>query len=485
MTTISKVQPDFEQLVESLRNKLSTYNTWVDMLPTAVGTTLLDIAAGTQVTSQYYLDVNLRESFLPLAVRDSSIFAGTRMLGVNIARKVPASFTAEIVNNGFTTHYIQPFSVFDTGNGLCYTRAQYVIPPGSSIANVNLYLGEPKEKIFPLDSVANLALKEFYLGVPGFVVSTADIIVFTRNRNSGQIRMWTKTDKAIFEHTADDFVYFESTSRDGDVSLFFGDGTFGRALTQEEDLVVQYVETTGAAGNNGLPGVRFRSTVNSQIEGESLTPMAGGADEKSAIYYKQFAPHMHRTKRRSISGPDIRGTLMEFPGVADAAIFGQRHIAPNDSRWQNVIRICVLPENQDDFGGANPHPKSAAWQQIIDELTPRVHYAYRDNIQAWNPKKLFVDVRVRIALMPGALEGEIQIAAMEAILKLFQKKPGILGRRLSKSDIDHTLRKIVGVDYVIVDSPIVEIVPEDNSEYVVLNGAPDIKTFYSERALSV
>lgn len=483
MTQISKVVPDFQQLFDALRLRLEQNPSWRDTLPTSLGTTILDLFAGSAVSNQYYLDVNLREAFLPTAVRDSSIFSGTRMLGVSIARKVCASLTVELTNYGLTTAYIPMRTMFDVGGVRAFTRAQYVIPPGQTISTVDMYIGEPKEKTFRLDSIANLALKEFYLGVPGFVVSSADLTVFTRNINSGQVTEWASTDKAIFEHTPDDFVYYESTGRDGDVSLFFGDGTFGRRLSQDQDLVVQYVETNGAEGNKGLPGISVRSLSNTDVKGVTLTAIAGGADEKNALYYKMFSSNMHRTKRRSISKPDIRGTMMGYPGIADVSLFGQRDIAPNDDRWKNMIRMCVLPENQDDLGGANPNPKSAAWEQLKEFILPQLHGLME--IQTWNPQKLFVRVRARVALKPSAVEGEVKIAALEAILKLFQKKPGILGRRLSQSDISDALRKIVGVDYVVIESPIEEIIPSDATYYVVLDGIPEILTFYSERSLSV
>lgn len=482
MTTISKVTPDFELLFKELQSKLNTYGTWVDLLPTSVGTTLLDIVAGSNVTHQYYMDVNLRESFLPTAVRDSSIFSGTRMLGVDIARKVGASCTVELSNYSTQTRFLPPMTKFIIGNQKGFLRDQYVIPPGQTI-NVDMYVGEPQEKVFSLNSYSNLALREFVLDAPGFVVSNSDIIVFTRNTDSGQVTEWSRTENAIFESGPDDTVYFESTTRTGDVSFFFGDGNFGKRLASTEELVVQYITTNGSEGNNGLPGIEVKAVGDNTVRGTTISAVTGGANEKSAVYYKQFAPVMHRTKRRAISDSDIRATIMGYPGIADCSLFGQRDIAPNDLRWMNTFRACILPEEEDTFGGANPNPKSAKWNEFIAWLQPQVHKAY--DIQSWNPEKKFVDVRVRIALLRSALDGEVKIAATAEILKLFLKRPGVLGRRLSLSDISNAIKKIVGVDYVIIDSPVSEIIPQSAMEYVVLNGEPIVETFYSDRATAV
>lgn len=478
---ISNVTPDFQVLYDALRRKLEQKKTWVDMLPTSVGSTVLDLFAGSHVGNQLYLDIAFREAFLPTAVRDSSIFAGTRMLGVEIARKTCASCVIEVANHATRTKFIPPYTQFELNGRMFFNREQYMVPPGSSISNVDLFSGQVKEKQFDLSLYNDLALKEFFLGEPGFVVSAADLLVYTENADTGNITIWEPTDKAIFEHHGEETVYFESTPRDGDVSLFFGDGDNGKLLDSGSTLTVRYVVTDGSAGNNGLPGIKVRVVGDSELKGETITSIAGGANEKSALYYKMFAPNMSRTKRRAISGSDIRSTIMGYPGVADCSIMGQRDIAPSDPRWMNMLRVCVLPEEENTFGGANPNPKSARWRSFVDWLQERLHDAYE--IQTWNPTKVYVQVRVKIAIQPSAKPGEIRVVAMENILKLFQKKPGLLGRRLSQSDVSNAVKKIEGVDYVEVISPVEEITMPDNNHYTVLDGNPILDVVYSERSL--
>lgn len=478
---ISKVTPDFQELYDALRRKLEQKQTWVDMLPTTVGSTVLDLFAGSHVSNQLYLDVAFRESFLPTAVRDSSIFAGTRMLGVDIARKTCASCVAEVSNYGTRTKFLPPYSQFEVNGRPFFNREQYVIPPGSTISNINLYSGLVREKQFDLSIPSTLAFREFFLERPGFVVSAADLLVYTENANTGNVNIWTPTDKAIFEHHGEEMVYFESTTRDGDTSLFFGDGVNGKLLDASSELTIRYVVTDGSAGNNGLPGMKIRIIEDSELKGETLSAIAGGANEKSALYYKMFAPNMFRTKRRAISGNDIRSTIMGYPGVADCSIMGQRDIAPSDPRWMNMVRVCILPEEENTFGGANPNPKSARWASFVSWLQELMHHAYV--IQAWNPTKVYVQVRVKVAIRPSVQPGEIRVVAMENILKLFQKKPGLLGRRLSQSDISNAVKKIEGVDYVEVISPVEEITVPDTNYYTVLDGSPIVDVVYSERAL--
>tara|TARA_B100000700_G_scaffold101966_1_gene114991 strand:+ start:36688 stop:38157 length:1470 start_codon:yes stop_codon:yes gene_type:complete len=482
-TPISKVTPDFQLLFDALQRKLEKKRTWVDILPTSVGTTVMDMFAGAGVSNQFYLDMAFREAFLPTAVRDSSIFAGTRMMGVQISRKTCASCTVEVSNYSTRTRFLPPYSMFDLSGRTFFTREQYVVPPGQTVSNIQVYSGTVKEKSFDLTGIGDLALREFYLEEPGFVVSAEDVLVYTTDKDTGNVQVWDPTDRAIFEHGGADPVYFESTSRDGDTSFFFGDGQYGQLLDVGSVMTIRYVVTDGSGGNTGLPGIQVRVLNDSELKGESITSIAGGADEKSALYYKMFAPNMFRTKRRAISSADIRATIMSYPGVADCAALGQRDIAPSDARWMNTVRICVLPEERDKMGGANPNPKSSQWAQFREWLMPFLHDAY--DVQTWNPTKVFVKVRVKVAILPSAKDGEIRIVAMENVLKLFQKKPGILGRRLSQSDITEAIRKIEGVDYVEIESPAEDILMPDRTHYAVLDGQPVIDVVYSERALGV
>lgn len=477
---ISHVKPDYQHLFDELTRKLQDKGTWIDLLPTSVGTTMTDMVAGTTTSNQLYIEMSLRESFLPTAVRDSSIFSGTRWLGVKISRKTPAGVAATITNGYTETKFIPPYSQFDVSGRLFFNRTQLIITPGETLSSVELYQGEVKTIQFNLDNYTDLTLKEFFLGEPSFAVSAQDLLVYTTNNISGEIVEWQSTDNAVFEHGPNDNVFYDSTTGTGDVSLFFGDGTYGAALTRGNTLNVRYVTTNGASENNGMPGLAVSLAEWPEVKGNSTVSVSGGADQKSSLYYKLFAPNMFRTKKRVSSSNDYRSRTMDYPGVADVVILGQKDIAPNDNSWMNVIRICILPENADTLGGANPNPKSPQWTQYLEWLTPMQNAALQ--VQTWNPTKLFVSVRVKVAVQPHVDPAEARILIMENILKLFQKKPGSLGRRLSISDLSDA-SKIEGVDYVEILSPTEEIKPNDKLSYVVLDGAPVVDIVYSERTL--
>lgn len=476
---ITKVAPDFDLLFEALRQRLEQKQTWLDILPTNVGTTIMDMFAGAGVTSQYNIELALRESFLIRAQRPSSIYTATRNFGITIGRKVPAGTYVTLTNNGIGAVFIAPYSKFILEDMTFFNRQQIVIGTGQTVSEIPLYNGQVQTHTLDLDLISDLELYEHVLPVPNFEASEQDLLVYTQDKITAQTRFWTSTDRALWEHTPDDQVFFTSTTENGSPSFMFGDGTNGRMLERGTTLNVRYVITPGALTNSNRSGVRVIYSSNPTISGYTTTSIAGGASEKPASYYKKFAPHLFRSRKRLISEMDFKAGLITYPGVADATVMSQRDIAPNNPAWRNVVRVCVLPLNTETLGGANPNPRSAAWEQLKQWLEPKIHHSLV--IQTWNPTKVLTEIQLKVAVLPNEDPTEIKSLVTELILQLFEKKPGILGRQLTLSDITDATKSVCGVDYVEVIKPLKSIVPPDKLSYVCLQGLPVIDVVLTER----
>jgi hypothetical protein len=474
---ISKVLVDEEQIYQALANKLMSSQAWKDLMPTNTGSTIISLASAATTVNQHAIHVSLREAFLSVARRDSSIYESTRSLGVRINRKTSAAVTVSIENRLQVVKFIPAYSAFLVGGTRYFNREQLMLPPGINMSGVNLFQGEVVSKHFDIVNSSADELQTFKLGIPNFAVSNDDLLVYVEDLSTGTSEVWTRTQESLLDLSPRDKVYYEFTSGDGDVAFMFGDGEFGSKIPNNSRLHVRAVVTTGL-NSSGIAGEFVRYIPDNNISGLSTSSVIRGADQKSSLYYKLFAPVMFRSRRKAISSSEVRSHIMGYPGVADVSIFTQKDIAPNDPRWQNTMRVCILPETVDTWGGANPNPKSAAWSQFIDWLQQQSQAMAV--YQTWNPVKVFVRVEVLIAVQKSVDTEEMRILALERILKLFQRKPGILGRRLSKSDIESACR-LPGVDYIEVISPLEEIIPTDKTRYVVLDGQPIIHTVYTER----
>lgn len=476
--TISKVRPDFDLLYGELQSKLALRGTWKDTLPTSVGTTILDMFAGCGVTDQYYIEMAFREAFLALARRDSSIFAGVRWLGVQIRRNQPAGVTVNLTNNYSDTRYLSPYTQFVLDNKPYFNREQIEVIPGQPL-DVYLYQGTVKSTSFDLDTFVDRRNAIVHLGSSGFAAS--DILVYAEDKVTGNTTLWSDTEDALWDFGANDRIYYVDSTPAGDVAFTFGDGEFGALLPTSSYLRVRYVETDGAASNNGISGINGYCQSFPNIKAVSVSTVTGGANRKDALYYKLFGNRMFRSGKRWTSVADITSNLQSVPGIADVKVLGQRDIAPNDPSWMNVFRLIVLPEATDTLGGANPNPQSAAWANIRALMKGKI--ADMLDIQNWNPEKMFVVVRIKVAILQTATPDSVRLEIMERILALFEKKPGILGRRLSLYDLKEAC-KVDGVDYIQILSPVEDIVPDADYRYVALDGLPDLNIVFSERTFN-
>ena len=464
----------FEEAVAEFERMLLEDGTWADMNPTNVGSFIKRMVAGVGTAHQFNIYTAARQAFYQTAGRDSSIYALARTQGIKIQRKQSATLTAQITNGYTQAVVVAPYSEHRVGNVKFYNKRQYTMSPGATVS-VILTQGEVKRREF-----IGASYTEYQLGELGFNV-TSDILVSVTDTGSQTTYTFKEADGGLFEYDGDDRVYFESTTSQGDVSFIFGDGEFGAALPINSRIKVQYVTSDGETHNGIMPGAKVVYSQLPLIRGTTSETSVGGAHQKEASFYKHFGATMYRARKKYIGEREIRAAVLDYPDVADCVILGQREIAPDDKTWMNTMRICVLPANSDTWGGANPNPKSGNWQQFSDWLSPKLHSLAE--VQHWNPTKVFVEVDVLVAVHTWAASNSEQIRDQinENILKLFRKRPGILKRRVTKSDIEKACR-LDGVDYIEVNSPIENsVVLDEPTSYCVLGREPSINIVISER----
>jgi hypothetical protein len=474
---ISKVVVDEEELRQRFHVELSRSNAWKDLMPTNVGSTVMDMVAGATTINQHAIFTSLREAFLTKARRASSIHENIVSKGISLSRRTGSSTTARLTNNYPETRLLPVMSQFMVDGELFYNREQLVFAPGSTIGEVHLYQGEVFDLEFDLSTYDSLEFNTFTLGIPDFFVSHNDLQVSVENKDSGDVVVWNRTEESMFDLTDTDNVYYEFTTGSGDVAFLFGDGEFGAKLSSNAILHIRGVKSKGSAVY-GISGSEVRAVEYPLIGGTTTTSMVRGSDVKDPAYYKQFGPLMARSRKKAISKTEVRGWIMRYPGVADVSLFVQRDIAPNDPRWQNVMRICILPKTSDHWGGSNPNPKSAQWDLFIDDIEDTVQAL--GQLQTWNPSKVYVSVALTAYIKQGYVVSEVKTLITERILKLFKRRAGILGRELTLHDINRAAT-VEGVDYIKVISPTTSITPSDASYYVVLDGEPLVNVVYTQR----
>lgn len=477
-----------EEFAQDILARLQASTYWTDRQVSSMTSLLADALGDLGITNSTATLIAAREAFIRLARRNTSIYAGARFLGVDITRKSVGTVTAEITNTGrdkITLDKYEPVSI-GALSGMLSEVTQW--EPGET-KTIDLIVGSRFKFTQAIEVSEDYA--SFNIGSENMEI-TDDISVWLESP-TGQKINYSRFDKCLFEAYEGQNIFLDITRDDGDVSIQFGGEHWGSVPQQGYVLNVEATRSLGATVNSETIG--FKVAVNSVgvLQGRTISSITGASDETSPEYYRQFAPILGRAKGKLIRADEWKAAISLFPDVADVVTMSQRDIAPNDKEWMGVIRVCILPKNTSTWGGINPSPVSAQWNKFLAWISDK--YKSELEIQTWNPDKLAADVIIDVALFAnaGGTRQSNQDKLTSAILKLFERKSGSLGKRLAVSDIIDAIKydhsdinepiKRPEVDYLNVISPVQDLIPNSKLEYVALRNLR-INIMYSERNMS-
>lgn len=475
----------FEEHVAAILNKFDSNYVWSDKDKSRLSIFMVDALAGISEVNQNYIVFAIREAFIRKARRSSSVLAGARFLGQTLNRRVGSSVTVTLRNNSVVPKTIAEFSQFNIGSQFFYNTESMNLAPNET-KKLRLKQGTIRVKQFPLATV-DLDFPEIILGIPGFNVSMEDLMVYSQHPAGGPVVNYAELDATIFQAKQNEAIYIHSTTDNGDVSLVFGNGRFGRRLDATHNLYVRYILTTGESGNISTAGVRVRFADDDAITGATDEPSVGGSEPQDADTLKLYSPYVFESRGDLIRQKHWVGNIGNYPDVADVVVQSQRDIDPSDRELMNVVRVCILPKSTSSWGGGNPNPRSAQWLKWLDwvEAKKPAHIT----IQTYNPEKIPTDIVIEAYVFQDQQRGEWETKLNQAVADFFARKPGTLGRKLEPSDLDDLCKyepgstkvRREGLDYVRILSPDRPIEPRSQLEYVTPRSV-SIVVKYSERA---
>jgi len=124
-------------------------------------------------------------------------------------------------------------------------------------------------------------------------------------------------------------IYFIQGYNSDQYEIVFGDGVFGKALTNGNIVRVKYRATNGSTGNKAKS---FSSTT--KVEGYTvttavITPAADGSERETISSIKLNAPRFFTTQNRAVTKEDyINLVLSEFPQIQACTVYGGEDVDP-------------------------------------------------------------------------------------------------------------------------------------------------------------
>ena len=341
-----------------------------------------------------------------------------------------------------------------------------------------MYQGTIIEETFTSDGSA---FQQLYLSNTRFTISDVDVEVRVFDE-TGAATLWTPTPDGMWISGPYDQVYYDSTSGLGEAIIAFGDNVNGAVPKLGNTIKVRYAITSGASANNGLTNLTVAALTLSGVSGSTTSVISGGADEKSASYYRAMAPLIFKARNRGVTPTDYKAVALDFPGIISVSILTQRDVAPTDLRWMNMIQMCLLPA-ADGVAALT----QAEWDAFMLYMDKKKHAAV--HIIQKDPEAEVGDIDITLALKTQYVVSSVVPVAEASIRALFNRQADTLGRRITVSDITRAA-VVDGVDYVVVNmckltsqslaTLVNDLIPLDNTHFIEL-GTLTTNTKYSER----
>lgn len=431
---LSKVNPDFNDIVNQLSTELQSRSSWKDNLDSSTGETLIQFMAA--ITSYLYSEITraVDETNIGTARNLSSVYALAHLLGVPIRRAVGGEVTVAFALESAPASPIN-FSKYDS----------------FSIDGIPFFITAPLTIPTGVQLVTGIKLRQGTVNIHNFVSSgapfqqfivgsnyTTDDKYFDVQVNNDPV-FWTYLTDTMWKFNPSAKVYQVTAMPDGAVRVLFGDGSTGQVPSSGVPIKIYEVSTLGKASNNSVSGLVVTPDTQPSVQmiGTTTSSISGGDDQESIDKLRFTIPRIFAAANRAVTRSDWTAVGIKYPGVADVKVWGEFEEGLSLA-LMNVVKVCLL---------MNTGPATAAEQDAFDTyvsdykvLNTRVVY------QTALAILLYVNVKVYVKI--GFSLVQIQSNVRSAIEKYFTPQQGLIGRSLYISDLNNVILSEEGVDYV-------------------------------------
>lgn len=301
---------------------------------------LLDVLAYNTHYMGYYVNMVANEMFLDTAQIRNSVLSHAKLLGYVPRSQTGAVATVDITvtppNGNTQTTLTLPRNTPFVSEAIDGINYNFVATEAYSAAKdiggsfvyegVELKEGEPVTWTFLKDQNNNTGRYEIPTGT--LDTSTVTVTVQASSANASQQVYTLNSD--LTELGANSTVYFIEETDNERYTIYFGDGVFGKALSNGNIIYVTYLDTNGAAANRANV---FTSTGAiggfSNVSVSTVSKAAGGAPKESIDDIKYRAPIYYTTQNRAVTKNDYSVLLKrDYPNIESISIWGGEEYNP-------------------------------------------------------------------------------------------------------------------------------------------------------------
>lgn len=340
-TNLRISEVDFDSIKANLKTFLRNQSEFSDYdFEGSAMNILLDVLAYNTHYMAYYLNMTANEMFLDTAQLRNSVLSHAKLLGYIPRSRTGSSAEVNVQvtpppGDATTTLTLPRYTKFfseaiDSVNYNFVTLDSYTTTKTAAntflFSNVAIKEGETVSFQFLQDQ--NNPRQRFSIPSESIDTSTLTVVVQTSVSNTSQ-DTYTLADD-LTELNGDSKVYFLDETENGTYTLYFGDNTFGKSLSNDNIIFLTYVDTNGSAANKAnvfTLAAPVGGFSNTQVF--TVSKAAAGSDRETIEDIKFRAPIYYTTQNRAVTKNDYSLLLKrDYPNIESISIWGGEEYDP-------------------------------------------------------------------------------------------------------------------------------------------------------------
>ena len=352
MALVNFANLDFNQIKSTLREYLRNNSNFTDYdFEGSNLSTILDVLAYNTYIASYNANMASNECFIDSATLRENVVALARNIGYTPRSKKSSTATISFI--------VDTTGITPAPTSITLNKGPIATSGGTFAGNSYIFSIMDDVTVPVVNNIAVFDLLPIHEGPyltetytyssrnpnQRFLINNAgadtDLIrVRVGTNSSTSKRVYAKQD-SLFDIDGDSRVYFLQEVEDERYEIIFGDGVFGKALSEGNVVEINYLTTSGG-GANGLSQFSFngrmtyvRNGVTYPIsQGISIitTDIAatGGDVIEKVDSIKKFAPRIYASQNRALTANDYETLIPAkiYPETESISVFGGEELIP-------------------------------------------------------------------------------------------------------------------------------------------------------------
>ena len=352
MALVNFANLDFNQIKSTLREYLRNNSNFTDYdFEGSNLSSILDVLAYNTYIASYNANMASNECFIDSATLRENVVALARNIGYT-----PRSRTASAATISF---FVDTDGITPAPTSITLNRGPVATSNGTFGGESYIFSLLDDVTVPVVNGIASFDLLTIYEG--SYLTETYTYSSRNPNQrflisnvgadsNSIRVRVGTNSSTAkqtyakqdsLFDIDGDSIVYFLQEVEDERYELIFGDGVFGRALSEGNEIEITYLTTSGGS-SNGVDNFGFNGRMTYVRNGITYTISQGvslittdiasdGGDVIEKVdSIKKFAPRIYASQNRALTANDYETLIPAkiYPETESISVFGGEELIP-------------------------------------------------------------------------------------------------------------------------------------------------------------